>query len=240
MPRSVTGRALADGGGGDAGGRRRRARRPASATSSGMPPGQVDEASRSLRSLRIRRLQLVPARACRRATSCRARSLLSRLPVARTPAGSASMVGSRSSRGGELLEGEGRDAGWRRGRRRRTPGSPASTVPSSSVRVAAMTPTSLNMAWPQSVSQPEKLILNLRGRRWASGWRRKCWKAASAHGLMSRASNGQAPARWQPMHVAHGVAAGLAGGEADRRQVAHDRRGSARGRRSGTGCSGGW
>ena len=62
-----------------------------------------------------------------------------------------------------------------------------------------MTPTSLNMAWPQSVAQPEKLILNLRGRRWASGLRRKCWKVASAHGLMSRTSYGQAPARWQPM-----------------------------------------
>ena len=97
---------------------------------------------------------------------------------------------------------------------------PCSTVPSSSVRVVAMTPTSLNMAWPQSVSQPEKLILNLRGRRWANGWRRKCWKAASAQGLMSNASNGQAPARWQPMHVADGVAAGLAGGQADRGQVA--------------------
>ncbi len=64
---------------------------------------------------------------------------------------------------------------------------------------AATTPTSLNMAWPQSVSQPEKLILNLRGSRWANGWRRKCWKAASAHGLTSNASNGQAPARWQAM-----------------------------------------
>ncbi len=63
----------------------------------------------------------------------------------------------------------------------------------------AMTPTSLNMAWPQSVSQPEKLILNLRGRRCDSGWWRKCWKAASAHGLMSSASYGQAPARWQPI-----------------------------------------
>ena len=34
-------------------------------------------------------------------------------------------------------------------------------------RATATTPTSLNMAWPQSVAQPEKLILNLRGRRWA-------------------------------------------------------------------------
>ena len=31
--------------------------------------------------------------------------------------------------------------------------------------LAATTPTSLNIAWPQSVEQPEKLILNLRGRR---------------------------------------------------------------------------
>ena len=71
-------------------------------------------------------------------------------------------------------------------------------VPSSRVRVAATTPTSLNMAWPQSVSQPEKLILNFRGRRWAIGLRRKWRNAASAHGVMSRTSKGQAPARWQP------------------------------------------
>ena len=51
---------------------------------------------------------------------------------------------------------------------------PLSTLPSSNVRVVAITPTSLNMAWPQSVSQPEKLILNFRGRRWASGLRTKC------------------------------------------------------------------
>src|SRR5690606_38530417 len=37
--------------------------------------------------------------------------------------------------------------------------NPASTVPSSRVRVVATTPASLNIAWPQSVSQPEKLIL---------------------------------------------------------------------------------
>ena len=75
---------------------------------------------------------------------------------------------------------------------------PGSTVPSGRGRLTAITPTSLNMAWPQSVAQPEKLILNLRGRRWASGLRRKCRKVASAHGLMSSTSKGQAPARWQP------------------------------------------
>jgi hypothetical protein len=79
------------------------------------------------------------------------------------------------------------------------PEAGARRVPSGSVRVVAMTPTSLNIAWPQSVAQPEKLILNLRGRRWPSGLRRKCWNAASAHGVMSSTSYGQAPARWQPM-----------------------------------------
>ena len=44
---------------------------------------------------------------------------------------------------------------------------PGSTVPSGRGRDTATTPTSLNMAWPQSVAQPEKLILNLRGSRWA-------------------------------------------------------------------------
>ena len=75
--------------------------------------------------------------------------------------------------------------------------NPVSVDPSSSVRVAAMTPTSLNIACPQSVEQPEKLILNLRGRRWLNGFRTKCWNAASAHGVTSRNSCGHAPARWQ-------------------------------------------
>ena len=128
----------------------------------------------------------------------RARSLLSRLPVCSNTRSTDSMVGSRSSL---AVKSSRASAGW--GLAPRPPAmntrKPCSMVPSSSVRVVAITPTSLNMAWPQSVSQPEKLILNLRGRRWANGWRRKCWKAASAHGLMSKASNGQAPARWQPI-----------------------------------------
>ncbi len=59
-------------------------------------------------------------------------------------------------------------------------------------------PTSLNIAWPQSVAQPEKLTLNLRGSRWAIGLRRNRSVTACAHGVMSSTSNGQAPARWQP------------------------------------------
>ncbi len=66
--------------------------------------------------------------------------------------------------------------------------NPASTVPLERVRLVAMTPASLNMAWPQSVSHPEKLILNLRGRRWPSGLRRKWRWAASAHCVMSSTS----------------------------------------------------
>ncbi len=97
------------------------------------------------------------------------------------------MVGSSSSRG---VNSSRASAGC--GLAPRPPATntrkPASTVPSSSVRVVPTTPTSLNMAWPQSVAQPEKLILNLRGSRWASGLRRKCWKAASAHGVMSSTS----------------------------------------------------
>ena len=65
---------------------------------------------------------------------------------------------------------------------------PRSTLPSSRMRDAAMTPMSLNMAWPQSVSQPEKLILNLRGNRCEMGLRKKCLNAASAHALMSSTS----------------------------------------------------
>ena len=65
---------------------------------------------------------------------------------------------------------------------------PGSTVPSGSGRFTAITPTSLNIAWPQSVAQPEKLILNLRGSRCDSGLRRNSAFAASAHGLMSSTS----------------------------------------------------
>ena len=76
---------------------------------------------------------------------------------------------------------------------------PASVVPSASVREVATTPTSLNIAWPQSVAQPEKLILNLRGRRCPYGWRSRKSVVALAHGVMSSTSCGHAPARWQPM-----------------------------------------
>ena len=65
---------------------------------------------------------------------------------------------------------------------------PGSTVPSGRGRLTAITPTSLNIAWPQSVAQPEKLILNLRGSRCAIGLRRKRSLVASAHGLMSSTS----------------------------------------------------
>ena len=83
-------------------------------------------------------------------------------------------------------------------------------VPSARGRVTAITPTSLNIAWPQSVAQPLKLILNLRGSRCDSGLRMNQRYAASAHGEMSSTSYGHAPARWQPGDVAHGVAARLA------------------------------
>ncbi len=76
------------------------------------------------------------------------------------------MVGSRSSR---EVNSSRAWAGW--GLAPRPPAKntrkPGSTVPSSLARLTATMPTSLNMAWPQSVTQPEKLILNLRGRRWA-------------------------------------------------------------------------
>ena len=75
---------------------------------------------------------------------------------------------------------------------------PGSSEPSARGRVTAMMPTSLNIAWPQSVAQPEKLTLNLRGRRCAIGLRRNRSVTAWAHGVMSSTSNGQAPARWQP------------------------------------------
>ena len=69
--------------------------------------------------------------------------------------------------GGELLEGLGRMRVGARGRRLRRPGSRAHGPAVRQGRATATMPTSLNMAWPQSVTQPEKLILNLRGRRWA-------------------------------------------------------------------------
>ena len=75
---------------------------------------------------------------------------------------------------------------------------PGSSVPSGSGRLTAITPTSLNIAWPQSVAQPEKLILNLRGSRCVIGLRRNRSLVAWAHGLMSSTSYGHAPARWQP------------------------------------------
>ena len=95
----------------------------------------------------------------------RARSLLSRLPKWSNVRRHASRVASSSSRD---VNSSSAWAGW--GLAPRPPATktrnPGSTEPSSLGRLTAMTPTSLNMAWPQSVAQPEKLILNLRGRRW--------------------------------------------------------------------------
>ena len=52
---------------------------------------------------------------------------------------------------------------------------------------------------PQSDSQPEKAILNLRGRFWQIGLRRKSSVAACAYGVMSKASVPQAPASGHPV-----------------------------------------
>jgi hypothetical protein len=133
----------------------------------------------------------------------------------------ASIVGSRSSR---LVKSSRASAGC--GLAPRPPATktrnPASVEPSSRVRVVAITPTSLNIAWPQSVSQPEKLILNLRGRRWFE----RVAQEVPVGGLgpwadvevLFRAGAGEVAAH----DVAHGVAARLAGGEPDRGQVSHD------------------
>ena len=96
---------------------------------------------------------------------------------------------------------------------------PASTVPSSRVRFTATTPTSLNMAWPQSVAQPEKLILNLRGRRCEIGLRRKCRNVASAHGLDVEHLVGAGAGEVAAHDVADGVGAGLTRGQPDSCQV---------------------
>ena len=169
---------------------------PALSTASGRPPGHVEEATSILRSLKMRAWSSSKPMV---STShfMRARSLLSRLPKFEKTRRIDSRVAISSSR--EVNSSRAR-AGC--GLAPRPPAmntrNPASRVPSATVRVAAITPMSLNIAWPQSVSQPEKLILNLRGMRCAKGLCRKCWKVASAHALMSRTSYGQAPARWQP------------------------------------------
>ena len=144
---------------------------PAFWTSAGMPPGHDEDASRNLRSLRILRCVSSQPSFCT-THFIRARSLLSRSPVALKTLTTDSIVGMSSSRGVKSSRAR---AG--KGLAPRPPATntrnPASVDPSSRVRVVATTPTSLNMAWPQSVSQPEKLILNFRGRRWLRGLRRK-------------------------------------------------------------------
>jgi hypothetical protein len=167
---------------------------PTFCTSGGMPPGHDDEAGSVWRILMTRRrTSSMPSWSITHLR--RARSLLSRLPVWSNTRRTASIVGSRSSR---VVKSSSDSAGC--GVAPSPPAmytrKPCSTVPSSSVRVTATTPTSLNIAWPQSVEHPEKFTLNLRGRRCPSGLRTKCRKTASAHGVTSRRSCGHAPARW--------------------------------------------
>ena len=182
---------------------------------------------------------LVDAELCRRPTSSGPAACCRGCRSGRTRAARASIVGSRSSR---AVKSSSASAGC--GLAPRPPAmytrKPGSTAPSSSVRVVAITPTSLNIAWPQSVEQPEKLILNLRGRRWPSGLRTKWRNAASAHGVTSRSSCGQAPARWQAItlrtvspHASRVVRPTDA-------EVAHHLGDLASARRSASACSGGW
>ena len=235
--RSVTGVPWPERGGraeAEAGRRRRRA----STTSSGMPPGQVELATRNLRSLRMRAWSSSQPIV---STShfMRARSLLSRLPWLENTRRIASIVASRSSRG---VNSSSARAGC--GLAPRPPATntrkPASRVPSSSVRVVAITPTSLNIAWPQSVSQPEKLILNFRGQPLGE----RVVEEVLEGGLGPRADVevlvGAGAGEVAAHHVADGVAARLPGGEPDRWPCRAGRRGPARGRRSGTACSAGW
>src|SRR3989344_4291399 len=53
------------------------------------------------------------------------------------------------------------------------------------------------MPCAQSASQPEKLILNLRGKCWVRGWRRKCVATPSMRGVISTCSRGHTPASGQ-------------------------------------------
>ncbi len=64
-------------------------------------------------------------------------------------------------------------------------------------RLTATTPRSCIIPCAQSVSQPEKLILNLRGKCWVSGWRKKRSTTVSSTGLISVCSCEQTPARGQ-------------------------------------------
>ena len=78
-----------------------------------------------------------------------------------------------------------------------------------------MTPTSLNIAWPQSVAQPEKLILNFRGSRWPERVAhevpvRRLGPRRDVE-LLVRAGAGEVAGH----DVAHGVAARLAAGQPD-------------------------
>ena len=169
---------------------------PSICTSAGIPPGQEVDATRNLRWVSTRRWTSSKPSV---STShfMRARSLLSRLPAWSNTLKQASMVGSNSSRGVKSSRARA-GCGVVPSPPAMNTRKPRSTVPSSVWRATPITPTSLNMAWPQSVSQPEKLILNLRGSRWLIGLRTKCRYVASAQGVTSSSSWGQAPARWHP------------------------------------------
>ena len=84
------------------------------------------------------------------------------------------MVGMQVFAGGEVLERQGRVRVGAQAAGHEHPEAALDRAVVERCGVVATTPTSLNMAWPQSVAQPEKLILNLRGRRWPSGLRTKC------------------------------------------------------------------
>ena len=123
--------------------------------------------------------------------------------------------------GQELVEQLAPGAAPRRARRRRRARSRAGLAVH--LARAAMAPRSWMFVRPQALcSQPEKAILNLRPKSWVSGWpSRKNVQRVRVGRDVERLRAADAGER-AGGDVADGVAAGLARGDADGGQAAHD------------------
>ena len=109
------------------------------------------------------------------------------------------MVGQQLLAGGELLEGLGRVRVGARGRRRRTPGSRARRCRPARGRPTADDADVVEHGLAAVGGAAREVDLELAGQALGVGVVEEVRKVASAHGLMSSTSKGQAPARWQPV-----------------------------------------
>jgi hypothetical protein len=207
-------------------------------TSTGMPPGHDDEASRNLRSLRMRRCVSSQPRVCT-THFMRARSLLSRLPVCVEDPDDRLDGGEQVLAGGELLE---RQRGVRVGAEAAGDEHPEAGLGGAVVeRAGAGDHAHVVEHGLAAVGLAAgEVDLELAGQALGERVAQEVPVGGLGPGGDVEVLVGQAPARWQPITLRTVSPQASRVVRPTDRPARAWRRAPAPAARSGTGCSGGW